>query len=279
MDFKKWYNENKCIFYHLLDGVINETSGNNDNQVISYIKTIINDFKLKIKIGTFNLDKGFPGKLELIIDDFKMQFLDGDLIQYTNSFSEYIKEHKFIIIPLGFQLHSISLVICFHEELYSLFLVNSGKGLETHFSFNDLCKPYIIISTKLINLILNIIYLIIFYFLINNNMLIPNTYLKKLHKVFRCCSDFFKISVLEQLNDSTIYKAESDIYLIISNLLNLIKQNYEENISTTMDELIIENLKDNDLTDEDIEKSNNHLYILNKIKFHYQNDNILIKLQ
>jgi len=272
-NFQRDYINNKSVFYHFLDGLINEESGNITNNVIEYIHTHILSKSTNEVIYFLNLENtdginlsGSGHSHLYMIDD------DNTGVYKTKNFIKLLQASKFIIIPLSFNNHSTSLILFYKDNKYHIMLLNSGKGIENHTKFSDnIYKPYIILSYSDINEIINILFFINFYRLINTDQQILNLYLQHLKTMFENYD--FEVEETNNINNYNYYKIlNNDYYLILFKLFDKL---YLANNLNTIDQLIINNLQHIEQQNE-LETKNINAKIIKKIKFHYYHNNIFI---
>ncbi|NBV07458.1 MAG: hypothetical protein EBS06_09550 [Proteobacteria bacterium] len=85
-NFKNNYENNKCIFYHFLDGYINDSSGYRSDYVLDFIKkNIFSKYNLDIVFYNFNnnnfgmsIKKCMSTKKNSLPDNINLFTIDSD---------------------------------------------------------------------------------------------------------------------------------------------------------------------------------------------------------
>ena len=268
--FERLYENNKVIFFHFLDGFLNKTGGGNNEDTIKFIKE-----NILIKFPNTETHKiTFPELTSsLVLEGTNLNFENEHSEEYEKSYLIEYLNTNYLIISLNYDNHSTSLIIFLKDELYSIMLLNSGEGIKNHIKCGtkNMYKPYIIITTREITLIINIISLIIFYNKIKMKSHDPNFKSKfdQLQKRFKEYGILYEDFNVDARGDN-IFTISASYYNTIANIF--IKIDASPLHDKSIDELIIENLKTNNKIIND-EKFN---YIFNKIKFHYDENNIYI---
>ena len=168
-NFENSFNENRCAFFHLLDGYINDYSGNdvsNANQFI--LNNIIKPDKLNIKLYMFsntNQDVVFTCYSE---QPFKsLQLFNNELVQINSvDLNEELNNTKFIILDISCEKHATCLIVFKYNDKYYLCLINSGLYINLHKQHElnkELYKPYVLNEFDKIDDLINKLLLIHLY--------------------------------------------------------------------------------------------------------------------
>lgn len=282
-EFIKSYTDNKSIFYHLLDGYINEHSGNNTENIYNFINiNCLTDkyfnpnitFFEFVRLSSYNFESNISIKSKNTYDSFII--FDGINIINQQNLIEILNSNV-IIFDISFEKHSTTLMLIKNKNNYHLLLINSGKYINNHYKYKETYKPYVMLTFENIDNVITILIFIGFYL----NILLNNYITKNIYNFLEenIINDFnFKINISDIIKED---ENEYVRYQILNNsYYDIIYDIFNKTVSIDNNDDFIKNNLENQEINKKYEKYN---HIINKIIFHKYDDddnkNIYIQMQ
>lgn len=142
--YTKTIEKFKSIFYHFLDGFINEESGYNKENIIDFL------LYYDILFNFFKLNKTIERSIKYI------KYIDSNSFQVTNLIDTKVKNHnlktitrseikevfRYSIYAIGRNSHQTTIVNFIKNNKFHLLSFNSGFGLDNHEFYDNKFLPY-----------------------------------------------------------------------------------------------------------------------------------------